>query len=124
VTSTGQQRQQERRRRADDVDSPDQLPGQPASAGEHRDDLALVAGDLDRKENLSVVSDHARPVLGLSDINANPGDVGLCSHVFVLSFEVADTARGTPRRHIPEQRPSANLNQQPGHPGGPGEHSQ
>jgi transposase, IS30 family len=33
-------------------------------------------------------------------------------------------ARGTPRRRIRNQRPSADLNQQPGHPGEPGGHSQ
>jgi hypothetical protein len=126
LAGPGQHREQQRRRRVDDVDRPDQLGGQRTRPSQERDDLCLIVGDLDRQQRLSVGAHHARPMVRLADIDADPGRVCSWGHsrVSVRHLEVLTTARGTPRRRIRNQRPSADLNQQPGRPGGPGGHSQ
>jgi hypothetical protein len=47
LAGLGQQREQQRRRRADDVDRPGQLLGQRGRRGDEADDSSLVVGDLD-----------------------------------------------------------------------------
>src|SRR5512133_4369606 len=47
LAGLGQQREQQRRRRADDVDRPGQLLGQRGHRGDEAEDSSLVVGDLD-----------------------------------------------------------------------------
>jgi hypothetical protein len=99
LAGASQQRKQQRRRGADDVDCPGQLGREGARLGDERDDLSLVVSDLDRQQLLALSINDARPVVGLADIDADPGSVPLFHHarVSVRRLPVLTAARGTPR---------------------------
>lgn len=80
-TSLGQQCQQQRRGRTDDVDRPDGLFGKFTNRSDEGENLGFIVRYLGRQQRLAVDIERGHPMVRLADVHPNPRPLPQWRHV-------------------------------------------